>query len=73
MPPGLPPVSELNPLQVPLGGGGEAFPPDLSPGRMVSSNPESLYSQPHQPESEQVRIRWACFCCTCSHVGVCTS
>jgi len=56
----MPRVSELSPLQMPLAAfEGDGSLQDLSPSRMVSSNPESLSSQPHKPEAEQVG------CCVC--------
>lgn len=50
----LPRVSELNPLQSPLSGFDSGLQDVSSPRRMVCSNPESLSSQPHKPESEEV-------------------
>jgi hypothetical protein len=59
MAPSLPHVSELNLRQAPLSsGGGDAGLAGMMPSRMLSSNPESLASQPHKPESEEVRPAW---------------
>ena len=53
----LPPVSELNPLLIPLTGFEDMSLADRAPSRMLSSNPESFGSQPNKPEAEDVSMR----------------
>jgi hypothetical protein len=56
--PSLPTVSELNPLMIPLTGFEDAGMNGHSPGRMLSSNTDSIGSQPNKPEAEDVSGRW---------------